>query len=160
MTRRPQQVRLAGLLPMIVGLISACGSATTSGCSTGPCDTTGSNALQPAITGFPSDLAFASVGRLARGDSVTLYAIRMRVGDDPCVAPDTLRANVQWGVSNSAAAAITPLPDGGVRVRALAQGLFQMLMREGGGIPSTAVDTKIVYTCPAGLPITTIGVTP
>jgi len=158
---RPQRA-LRGALPLllIVGVISACESGSTGGCVIGPCDTSGGNTPLPVITGFPSDRAFSGVGRIAPGDTVTLYAIRIRVGDDPCAAVDTLRTNVQWGVSNPTAATVTPLPDGGVRVRGVAQGIFQMLMREGGGTPSTAFDSKIVFTCPTSLTISTIGVSP
>jgi hypothetical protein len=72
-----------------------------------------------------------------------------------------MRTNVQWGVSNPTVATFTPLSDDGVRVRAAAQGTFELLMREGGsGPPSPLFDTKIVYTCSAGLSIVDIGVSP
>jgi hypothetical protein len=101
------------------------------------------------------------VGRLAPGDTMTLHAIRVGGADNPCVAPDTLKSDVQWGVSNTSAATITPLPNGSVLVRAEAQGTFQMLMREGGaGTLSASSDTKIVFTCPANLTISSVGVAP
>ena len=92
---------------------------------------------------------------------MTLHAIRVGGAEDPCVGADTLKTNVQWGVSNPSAATITPLPNGAVLVRAEAQGTFQMLMREGGsGALSATVDNKIVFTCPANLTISSIGVAP
>ena len=146
---------------LIAGLVTACDSGSTSGCVIGPCDTTGGDAATPVIVGFPSARAFSGVGRLTAGDSITLYAIRVRRTDEPCVGADTLRANVQWGVSNPAVANVTPLPDGGVRVRIVAQGTFEMLMREGGvGPPSPLFDAKIVFTCPANLTIVNIAVAP
>jgi hypothetical protein len=152
--------RTAVLLSMTAFSV-ACDSGSTSGCVIGPCDTSGGNSRIPVVAGFPSARAFAGVGRLAPGDTMTLYAIRIGRADNPCVGPDTVRSNVQWGVSNSTAAAVTPLPDGGVLVRASAQGTFQMLMREGGTDPLSAdFDAKIVFTCPAGLTISSIGVAP
>ncbi|MFL5617443.1 MAG: hypothetical protein ACJ79A_03505 [Gemmatimonadaceae bacterium] len=149
------------LLPLIVSALGACDSGSTSGCVIGPCDTTGGNAPLPVVAGFPSARAFAGVGRLTPGDSITLYAIAIGRTENPCVGADTLRANVLWGVSNPVAATATPLPDGGVRVRAVAQGTFEILMREGGaGAPLTALDTRTVFTCPAGLTISSIGVSP
>jgi len=143
----------------IAVVFAACDSG--SDCVAGPCDSTGANGPAPVIAGFPSARAFAGVGRLAPGDSITLYAIRVASPQDPCVGADTLRSNVRWGVSNPAAATVTPLSDGGVRVRAVAAGNFEMLMREGeSGAPSAALDAKIVFTCPAGLTISSIGVSP
>ena len=147
-------------LLVAVGSI-ACDSGGTSGCVIGPCDTTGGSGTIPVVAGFPSARAFSGVGRLAPGDSITLYAIRVGKTEEPCVGKDTLRSNVNWGVSNPAVATFTPLIDGGVRVRMVGQGNFQMLMREGGvGPPSTLFDTMIVYTCPAGLSIVSIAVAP
>ena len=146
---------------LIAGAVAACDSGSTSGCVIGPCDTTGGTTPIPVIAGFPSAGAFAGVGRMARGDTITLHAIRIGKGENPCVGRDTLRSDVQWGVSNPVAATVTPLSSGGVRVRAVAAGNFQMLMREGGtDAPSPAFDTKIVFTCPAGLTISSIGVSP
>jgi hypothetical protein len=148
-------------LSLIACALTACDSGSTSGCVIGPCDTTGGSSATPVVAGFPSERAFSGVGRLAPGDSITLYAVAVKRGEDPCVGRDTLRSNVQWGVSNPIAATITPLSDGGVRVRAVAQGTFEMLMREGGsGALSTTFDSKIVFTCPANLTIVNIGVAP
>ena len=148
-------------LALIAVVLAVCDSGSTSGCVIGPCDTTGGSGSTPVVAGFPSARAFSGVGRLAPGDSITLYAIAIKRGEYPCVGKDTLRSNVQWGVSNPIAATATPLADGGVRVRAVAQGTFEMLMREGGsGALSTAFDTKIVFTCPANLTIVNIGVAP
>ena len=148
------------VLALLVSVVAAC-EPSDSGCVIGPCDTTGGNGRIPVVAGFPSARAFSGVGRLAPGDTMTLHAIRIGTGDDPCIGADTVKTNVQWGVSNPTAATITPLPNGGVLVRASAQGTFQMLMREGGtGALSSDVDAKIVYTCPAGLTIANIGVAP
>ena len=148
-------------LSLIACALTACDAGSTSGCVIGPCDTTGDGSATPVVVGFPSERAFSGVGRLVPGDSITLYAIDVGRGEDPCAGRDTLRSNVQWGVSNPIAATITPLPDGGVRVRTVAQGTFEMLMREGGsGALSTMLDTKIVFTCPANLTIVNIGVAP
>jgi hypothetical protein len=162
MVHREHHQLSSALWPLIAGVVAAaCDSGSTSGCVIGPCDTTGGDTPIPVVAGFPSARAFSGVGRLAPGDEVTFYAIRIRPRDDPCVGADTLRANVQWGVSNPTAATVTPLSDGGVRVRAVAQGTFQVFMREGGSGPlSTSFDTKIVFSCPAGLTISNIGVSP
>ena len=149
------------LFALIAVLLAACDSGSTSACVVGPCDSTGGSGPVPVIVGFPSARAFAGVGRLDPGDSITLHAIRVGSTESPCVGADTLRSNVQWGVSNPVAATVTPLPDGGARVRAVAAGNFQMLMREAeSGAPSAATDTRIVFTCPAGLTISSIGVSP
>ena len=156
-----QSIPARTLLSALVALVAACDSGSASDCVAGPCDAPDGNAPVPVIAGFPSAGAFAGVGRMAPGDTITLHAIRVGSGVDPCAASDTLRSNVQWGVSNPVAATVTPLSDGGVRVRAVAAGNFQMLMREGGSdAPTPALDTKIVFTCPAGLTISSIGVSP
>src|SRR5215203_2249026 len=138
MTRRTFSLRhRVVLLLSIWTSIVSCDSGSASDCLIGPCTAGGGDGRSLVIAGFPSARAFSGVGRLAPGDTFTLHAIRIGPGDEPCVGPDTARVNVQWGVSNSTAAAFTPLSDGGVRVRALAQGNFQMLMREGAtGAPS------------------------
>jgi hypothetical protein len=152
--------RAAPALVIVTALV-ACESGSTSGCVIGPCDTTGGDSRTPVVAGFPGARVFAGVGRLAVGDEVTLHAIRIGRAEDPCTGADTLKTNVQWGVSNSAVATITPLSDGGVRVRAVSQGTFQMLMREGGsGALSPSFDTKIVFPCPAGSSFSSIGVSP
>jgi hypothetical protein len=152
--------RAAPALAIGISLV-ACESGSSSGCVIGPCDTTGGDSRTPVVAGFPSARVFAGVGRLAVGDEVTLRAIRIGRAEDPCTGADTLKTNVQWGVSNSTVATITPLSDGGVRVRAVAQGTFQMLMREGGSGPLTpSFDTKIVFPCPAGSSFSSIGVAP
>ncbi len=149
-----------GGLALLVSAIAAC-QPSDSSCVIGPCGTTGANGRIPVIAGFPSARAFSGVGRLAPGDTITLFAVRIGPAEDPCVGSDTVKNNVQWGVSNPTAATITPLPNAGVLVRASAQGTFQMLMREGGtGALSADVDVKTVYTCPAGLTISNIGVAP
>jgi hypothetical protein len=147
---------------MIVGTITACEVGSSRDCGAmGPCGGPAGSGRVPVVAGFPSARAFSGVGRLAPGDTMTLHAIRIGGAEDPCVGADTLKTNVEWGVSNPLAATITVLPNGGVLVRAAAQGTFQMLMREGGtGALSATVDNKIVYTCPAGLSISTIGVAP
>jgi hypothetical protein len=148
------------LLALICVALAACGAGDAGGCVSGPC-TTGGDGAVPVVAGFPSARAFSGVGRLAPDDSITLYAIRVGRTEEPCAGKDTLRSNVNWGVSNPAVATVTPLTDGGVRVRMLGQGTFQMLMREGGvGPPSPLFDTMIVYTCPAGLSIVSIAVAP
>jgi len=127
----------------------------------GGCGPTGASSRVPVVAGFPSARAFSGVGRLAPGDTMTLYAIRVGGGENPCVGADTVRSGVQWDVSNRTVAAITPLPDGSVLVRAQAQGTFQMLMREGGsGALSASADAQVVFTCPANLTIANIGVAP
>jgi len=147
------------VLALLASAIAAC--EPSDDCVAGPCDATGGNGRTPVVAGFPSARAFSGVGRLAPGDTMTLYAVRVGSAENPCVGSDTVKSNVQWGVSNPTAATVTPLPNGGVLVRAAAQGTFQMLMREGGtGAPSADVDTKTMYTCPAGLTITNIGVAP
>jgi hypothetical protein len=149
------------LLPLIAGVVTACDVGCTSDCVMGPCGTAGGDVATPVIVGFPSARAFSGIGRLTAGDSVTLYAIRVRKSEEPCAGADTLRSTVQWGVSNPAVASLTPLSDGGVRVRVLAQGTFDMLMRDGGsGALSTTLDAKFVYTCPANLTIVNIAVAP
>ena len=159
--RRRHALVLRALLPLIAVALTACDAGDTSACVSGPCDTTGGDAATPAIVGFPSARAFSGIGRLTAGDSITLYAIRVRKAEEPCAGADTLRADVQWGVSNPTFANVTPLADGGVRVRVVAQGTFEMLMREGGsGALSTTLDTKFVYTCPANLTIVNIAVAP
>ena len=148
------------LLPLIAASITGCEVGGGRDCGAmGPCG--GLGARLPVVAGFPSTRAFSGVGRLAPGDTMTLHAIRIGGAEDPCVGVDTLKTNVQWGVSNPSAATITSLPNGGVLVRAEAQGTFQMLMREGGsGALSATVDNKIVFTCPANLTISNIGVAP
>ena len=154
-------MRPGRLVPLIAIAATACDAGSTSGCVIGPCDATGGDAATAAIVGFPSGRAFSGVGRLTAGDSITLYAIRVRKTEEPCAGADTLRSGVQWGVSNPTSANVTPLSDGGVRVRAVAQGTFEMLMRESGsGALSTTIDTKFVFTCPANLPIVNIAVAP
>ena len=146
----------------IAASITACdvGGGRDCGAMGGCIPTEGSDDV-PVVAGFPSARAFSGVGRLAPGDTVTLYAIRLGGGDNPCVGTDTVRSGVQWGVSNPSAATITVLANGGVLVRAQAQGTFQMLMREGGsGALSASADSKIVFTCPANLTIFSIGVAP
>jgi hypothetical protein len=141
--------------------LAACESGSTSGCVIGPRDTTGGDSRTPVVSGFPTARVFAGVGRLAVGDEVMLYAVRIGRAEDPCAGADTVKTNVQWGVSNPGVATITPLSDGGVRVRAAAQGAFQMLMREGGSGPlSPSFDTKIVFACPSGSSFSCIGVSP
>ena len=76
----------------------------------------------PVVAGFPSARAFSGVGRLASGDTMTLYAIRVGGAENPCVGADTVRFGVQWDVSNPSVATITPLPNGSVLVRAQAAG--------------------------------------
>lgn len=152
---------LRKLLPPICTVLSACDAGSASDCVIGPCGTAAGDSATSAIVGFPSERAFSGVGRLAPGESITLYAIDVKRGEDPCAGRDTLRSNVQWGVSNPIAATTTALADGGVRVRTLAQGTFEMLMREGGsGALSTTLDTKFVFTCPANLTIVNIAVAP
>ena len=152
------------LLPVIAASITACevgGGRDCGAIGAGGCGPTGAGSRVAVISGFPSTRAFSGVGRLAPGDTMTLHAIRVGGADNPCVGPDTLKSDVQWGVSNPAAATITTLPNGAVFVRAEAQGTFQMLMREGGaGALSPSADIKIVYTCPANLTISSIGVAP
>jgi hypothetical protein len=147
---------------VIAASITACEVGGGRDCGAmGGCEPTGGGGDAPVVAGFPSAWAFSGVGRLAPGDTMTLYAIRVGGGDNPCVGPDTLRSNVQWGVSNPSAATITVLPNGGVLVRARAQGTFQMLMREGGsGALSASTDAAVVFTCPANLTIFSIGVAP
>ena len=117
---------------LIAASLAACESGSTSGCVIGPCDTTGGDSRTPVVAGFPTARVFAGVGRMAVGDEVTLHVSRIGRAEDPCTGVDTVKTNVQWGVSNPGVATITPLSDGGVVVRAAAQGTFQMLMREGG----------------------------
>ena len=149
------------LLPLIAGVLAACDVGSTSDCVMGPCGTTGVDSATPVIVGFPSARAFSGIGRLTAGDSVTLHAVRVRKTEEPCAGADTLRSTVQWGVSNPTVANLTPLSDGGVRVRVVAQGTFDMLMRDGGsGALSTTLDAKFVYTCPANLTIVNIAVAP
>lgn len=150
------------LLPLMAASIIACEVADGSDCgTTGGCALTGGSRRVPVVVGFPSARAFSGVGRLAAGDTMTLYAIRVGSGDNPCVGADTLKTDVQWGVSNPSVATITSLPNGSVLVRALAQGTFQMLMREGGtGALSASTDLQVVFTCPANLTISSIGVAP
>jgi hypothetical protein len=158
-TRSVTSRRAASALLIVV--LAACESGSTSGCVIGPCDTTGGDSRTPVVSGFPTARVFAGVGRLAVGDEVTLYAVRIGRAEDPCAGADTVKTNVQWGVSNSGVATITPLSDGGVRVHAAAQGTFQMLMREGGSGPlSSSFDTKIVFACPSGSSFASIGVSP
>lgn len=146
---------------LIATSLGACESGSTSGCVIGPCDTSGGDSRIPVVAGFPSARVFAGVGRLAVGDEVTFHAIRIGRAEDPCTGADTLKSNVQWGTSNPAVATVTALSDGGVRVRAVAQGTFQMLMREGGSGPlSPSFDTKIVFPCPTGSSFSSIGVAP
>ena len=147
---------------LIAASISACEVGGGRDCGAmGGCDPTGGSRRVPVVAGFPSTRAFSGVGRLAAGDTMTLYAIRVGGGDNPCVGADTLKSDVQWGVSNPSTATITPLPNGSVLVRAQAQGTFQMLMREGGtGALSASADVQIVFTCPANLTISSIGVAP
>jgi hypothetical protein len=153
--------RRLALLPLIAVVLTACESGSTSGCVIGPCDTSGGDSRTPVVAGFPSARVFAGVGQLAVGDEVTFHAIRIGRAEDPCKGADTLRTNVQWGVSNPAVATATPLADGGVRVRAVGQGTFQTLMREGGSGPlSSSFDTKIVFPCPTGSSFSSIGVVP
>ena len=156
-------MRLRGaLFPLIAASMTACDAGGGQDCGVmGGCGPTGGSGRAPVIAGFPSARAFSGVGRLAPGDTMTLHAIRVGGADNPCVGPDTLKSDVQWGVSNPSAATITPLPNGAVFVRATAQGTFQMLMREGGvGTLSASTDVKIVFTCPANLTISSIGVAP
>lgn len=149
------------LPPLLVGVLAACDAGSTSDCVIGPCGTTGGDETTPVIVGFPSARAFSGIGRLTAGDSVTLYAVRVRKTEAPCAGADTLRSTVQWGVSNPTVANLTPLSDGGVRVLVVAQGTFDMLMRDGGsGALSTTLDAKFVYTCPANLTIVNIAVAP
>lgn len=158
---RMPRVRRAAPALVIAASLAGCESASTSGCVIGPCDTSGGDSRIPVVAGFPSARVFAGVGRLAVGDEVTFYAIRIGRADDPCTGADTVKTNVQWGTSNPAVATVTPLGDGGVRVRAAAQGSFQMLMREGGTGPlSTSFDTKTVFPCPTGSSFSSIGVAP
>ena len=127
----------------------------------GGCGPTGGAGRAPVVAGFPSTWAFAGVGRMTPGDTMTLHAIRVGGAENPCVGADTLRSNVQWGVSNPLAATITPLSNGSVLVRAQSQGTFQILMREGEpDALSASSDSKIVFTCPANLTISSIGVAP
>ena len=150
------------LLPLMAASIIACEVADGSDCGpTSGCVLTGGSPREPGVAGFPSARAFSGGGRLAAGDTMTLYAIRVSGGDNPCVGADTLKTDVQWGVSNPSVATITSLPNGSVLVRAQAQGTFQMLMREGGtGALSPSADLKVVFTCPANLTISSIGVAP
>jgi hypothetical protein len=147
---------------VIAASIAACEVGGGRDCGAeGGCAPTGGGGEVPVVAGFPSARAFSGVGRLAPGDTMTLYAIRVASGDNPCVGADTLRSEVQWGVTNPSAATLTALPNGGVLVRAQAQGTFGMLMREGGsGALSPIADGKIVITCPANLTIFSIGVSP
>lgn len=149
----------SALLALLAVLVAGCESSS-SGCVIGPCDTTGGDSRIPVVAGFPSARVFAGVGRLATGDTVTFHAVRIGRAEDPCTGTDTLKTNVLWGVSNPAVATITVLPDGGVRVRAVAQGTFQMLMREGGTDPLTGFDVKNVFPCPTGFSFSSIGVAP
>jgi hypothetical protein len=150
------------LLILFAASMTACDAGGESDCGVaGGCPPTGASGREPVVAGFPSARAFSGVGRLAAGDTMTLYAIRVGDGDNPCVGVDTLKANVRWGVSNPSIATITPLPNGGVFVRAEAQGTFQMLMREGGiEALSASADVQVVFTCPADLTIASIGVAP
>ncbi|HKP15755.1 MAG TPA: hypothetical protein VJT85_06810 [Gemmatimonadaceae bacterium] len=151
------------LVLLAAAAITACelGGDRDCGALGGGCGPTGGGMREPVVAGFPSARAFAGVGRLTAGDTMTLYAIRVGGAENPCVGADTLRSDVRWGVSNPSAATITPLPNGAVIVRAEAQGNFQVLMREGGiDAPSASTDTKIVVTCPANVPISSIGVAP
>jgi hypothetical protein len=158
-----ERLRLrSALLLLSVASVTACEIGGGQNCGAlGGCGPTGGSGRVPVVAGFPSTRAFSGVGRLAPGDTMTLHAIRVGGADNPCVGPDTLKSDVQWGVSNPSAATITPLPNGSVLVRAQAQGTFQILMREGGaGALSATVDNKIVFTCPANLTISSIGVAP
>jgi hypothetical protein len=153
--RRPTvftgQSRLAGLL-LIAGGIAACKMDTSSVCVLGPCDTTGGSTPTPVVAGFPVGRVSGNAGHLAPGDTVTLHAVRVGLAVPPCTVADTLRTNVLWGVSDTTVATITPLPDGGVRVRAISPGSFQMLMREGGSAPLSGIfDAKNVFPCPSDL---------
>jgi hypothetical protein len=157
LTRKPARV---ALLLIAAGAV-ACKPGVESGCVIGPCDTTGGSGSTPVVAGFPTARVSADAGHLAPGDTVTLYAVRIRRTDPPCTAADTLRTNVQWGVSDPSVVSITPLPDGGVRVRATAPGSFQMLMREGGsGALSSLFDVKNVFPCPTGFSFSSIVVAP
>jgi len=155
-------MRFRGAPLTLIVAITACEIGGGRDCgAAGGCGPTGGSGRVPVVAGFPSARAFSGVGRLARGDTMTLHAIRVGAADDPCVAPDTLKSDVQWGVSNPSAATITPLPNGSALVRAEAQGTFQILMREGGGgALSAMVDNQVVFTCPANLTISSIGVAP
>jgi hypothetical protein len=109
------------VLALLVSVIAACEASDS--CVVGPC-VTGGDARTPVVAGFPSARAFSGVGRLAPGDTMSLYAIRIGRADDPCVGLDTVKTNVQWGASNPTVASITTLPNGGMLLRALAQGSF------------------------------------
>lgn len=150
------------LLVLLAASMTACVVGDERDCGVaGGCNPTGGSRREPVVAGFPSARAFSGVGRLAAGDTVTLYAIRVGGGDNPCVGADTLKTDVQWGVSNPSVATITLLPNGSVLVRAQAQGTFQMLMREGGsGALSPSADLQVIFTCPASLTISSIGVAP
>ena len=154
--------RRAATALLTAASITACEVGGGRDCAaTGGCGPTGASPRVPVVAGFPSARAFSGVGRLAAGDTMTLYAIRVGGADNPCVGADTVKSGVQWDVSNPTVATITPLPDGSVLVRAQAQGTFQMLMREGGtGALSASADVQIVFTCPANLTISNIGVAP
>ena len=151
------------LSAIITVSLTACeiGGGRDCGALGGGCGPTGGSGRAPVVAGFPSARAFAGVGRLNRGDTMTLRAIRVGGAENPCVGADTLKSDVRWGVSNPSAATATPLPDGGVLVRAVGPGNFQMLMREGGlDAPSESSDLKVVTTCPANVTISSIGVAP
>jgi hypothetical protein len=144
-----RQSRLAALL-LIAGGITACKLESTGGCFIGPCDTTGGSTPTPVVAGFPAARVSGDAGHLAPGDEVTLYAVRVGIAVPPCTVADTLHAGVLWGVSDATVATVTPLADGGVRVRAIAPGTFQMLMRSAGSPPLSAVfDVKNVFPCPS-----------
>lgn len=127
----PRCARLAALA-LAVSAVVSCHSGNSDGCLIGPC-VLAPPAMHLSLVGFPPNgvdrgtvVSGGYRGTLRVGESVTLYVVR---SFGPGATPaDTIRTDVRWALSDSLAASIATMPDGGGRLTGVVVGTVGAVM--------------------------------
>ena len=138
------------LVGVFLAFASSCKVGTGGQCIVGPCGPPKN--IQPLVTlvvGVPASAVVSGVVQLMPGDTLSLHVVRI-TSESACVARDTVRDSLRWGVTDSLVATITPMPGGAGLLRARANGTFNVLMLQGpDGAMSPALPPQYVQVCPA-----------